>query len=175
MLTKLITACWCLCLGMCAVNFCLTRCNAWINTSSSLPRGVYISRSLDRPLHAGDLVLACVPASHADFAYRRGYLQYGKCPGGYAPVGKHVVAVGGDRVRIDGAGIAVNDRLLPGSAPQAQDVAGRALWQATVKRRLSAGELVLANAGTRSFDSRYFGTVAETAVIGRLRPLWVAG
>jgi type IV secretory pathway protease TraF len=43
-------------------------------------------------------------------------------------------------------------------------------WQGC--RRPGAGELFLLAPGADSFDSRYFGVVPATHVVGRAVPLW---
>ncbi|HLX06814.1 MAG TPA: S26 family signal peptidase [Thermoanaerobaculia bacterium] len=53
-----------------------------INTSASLPRGLYLEIPcgwLRRQPARGDLVLACPPAAGAELARRRGYLGEGPC------------------------------------------------------------------------------------------------
>jgi type IV secretory pathway protease TraF len=67
-------------------------------------------------------------------------------------------------VRIDGMAVA---------GVHATDGRGRRLlaWQQC--RRLHDGELFLLSASNpASFDSRYFGPVAVSAVIGSAQPLW---
>src|ERR1700720_897962 len=80
-------------------------CVGRVNTSASLPRGLYVElpRSwLRRAPARGDLVLACARGEAAELARRRGYMSEGSCDagaaGGAAALGKVVLAVAGDEV-----------------------------------------------------------------------------
>jgi conjugative transfer signal peptidase TraF len=153
------------------------------NTSGSLPRGLYLEAPrgwLGRAPARGDLVLACAPPAGGELARRRGYLGDGPCnagaAGGAAQLGKVVVAVAGDEVTFDRAGLAVNGRAVPVSRPAARDTAGRPLAHYPFGRcRTKPGELwLLAPYHPRSYDSRYFGPVAAAAIRGWLIPVVVA-
>jgi conjugative transfer signal peptidase TraF len=152
-----------------------------VNTSASLPRGLYAevpSAWMGRP-GRGDLVVACPPPAAAELARRRSYLADGPCAagaaGGAAPLGKVVLAVAGDEVIVAAAGLAVNGRAVPASRLVPRDAAGRPLpHPAFGGCRVHPGELWLfAPYHPRSYDSRYFGPVATAAVRGRLVPLAV--
>ncbi len=134
------------------------------NPSDSVPPGWY---RIDPPdsLHVGSIVLARLPADAAALAAQRGYLPAHipllKRIGAMAP---QQVCVAQHVVRIDGAAVA---------GVHATDGGGRPLlaWQQC--RRLHHGELFLLSASNpASFDSRYFGPVAVSAVIGSAQPLW---
>ncbi|HVR11416.1 MAG TPA: hypothetical protein VMW75_25455, partial [Thermoanaerobaculia bacterium] len=82
-----------------------------VNTSASLPRGLYAevpSAWMGRP-GRGDLMVACAPPAAAELARRRAYLADGPCAagaaGGAAPLGKVVLAVAGDEVMVASAGL----------------------------------------------------------------------
>jgi conjugative transfer signal peptidase TraF len=146
-----------------------------LNLSPSLPRGIY---RLDAGTDArpGDLVLACVPPRFARLALARHYLSAGDCPGGAKPVGKLLLAIGGDRLYAAAAQIAVNGHALPATSRVAADAGGRPLpHPAPGERRLRRGEIWLVSPHPLSYDSRYFGQLAASAVLGRLAPLAVAG
>jgi conjugative transfer signal peptidase TraF len=134
------------------------------NPSDSVPPGWY---RIDPPdsLHVGSIVLTRLSANAAALAAQRGYLPEHipllKRIGAMSPqqvcVKKHIV-------RIDGVAV---------TGVRAVDGHGRPLsaWQQC--RRLHDGELFLLSAtNPASFDSRYFGPVAVSAVIGSARPLW---
>jgi type IV secretory pathway protease TraF len=75
------------------------------------------------------------------------------------------VCIAGGIVRIDGA---------PSAAVLRADRQGRPLpsWQQC--RRLKPGELFLLSVtNPASFDSRYFGPVSASAVIGVAHPVWL--
>jgi conjugative transfer signal peptidase TraF len=137
------------------------------NPTDSVPRGWYRVGSIDNAasLHVGSIVLARLPADFALFAGLRGYLPYGvpilKRVGAVAP---QSVCIRGQTVRIDGATVAT---------AQTRDGARRSLQAWSQCRRLAAGELfLLSDTNPDSFDSRYFGPIAASAVLGTARPLW---
>jgi len=144
-----------------------------VNLSPSLPEGVY--RAVERPPARRSLVLACIPLPAARLALRRGYLAAGPCPGGAAPLGKIVVALGGDVVDVRDGAVVVNDRPVPRSRIAAVDSRGRALPRLARRRfYLRAGELWLFSPyDERSFASRYFGPVTSGAIVSTIAPLVV--
>jgi conjugative transfer signal peptidase TraF len=137
------------------------------NATDSVPRGWYRVSSIDNPasLHVGSIVLARLPADVAAFAGQRGYLPNGvpilKRVGAVAP---QSVCVRGQTVRIDGAVVAI---------ARTHDGARRSLQAWPQCRPLAAGELfLLSDTNPASFDSRYFGPIAVSTVLGIARPLW---
>lgn len=134
------------------------------NASDSVPVGWYRIGSTNA-LHVGGIVLARLPAALAAFAASRGYLPMRipllKRIGAMAP---QVVCVRDGIVSIDSIPVAVT-LFLDGS--------GRRLTAWPQCRRLRADELfLLSTTNPASFDSRYFGPVNASAVIGQARPLW---
>ncbi len=134
----------------------------WYRIDPFDPRTV----SLPRPLSVDSIVLVPLPARAAMLAAQRGYLPTRvpllKRVGAVAP--QHVCIVGG-QVRIDGVPAAV---VLPA------DRMGRPLPSLQLCRRLEPGELFLLSVtNPASFDSRYFGPVSASAVIGVARPIWL--
>ena len=137
------------------------------NPSDSVPRGWYRIGPADS-LHVGSIVVARLPADAAALAAQRGYLPERipllKRMGAMEP---QQVCTEGRIVRIDGVAVATalkadrRGRLLP-------------VWQQC--RALRDGELfLLSTTNPASFDSRYFGPVAVSAVIGSAQPLWTCG
>jgi len=121
---------------------------------------------LSRPLSVDSIVLVPLPAKAATLAAQRGYLPTGvpllKRVGAIAP--QEVCIVGGI-VRIDG---------VPSAAVLRADRMGRPLPSWAPCRRLEPGELFLLSVThPASFDSRYFGPVAASAVIGVAHPVWL--
>ncbi|EMT5437599.1 S26 family signal peptidase [Pseudomonas aeruginosa] len=143
------------------------------NPSDSVPVGWYRvdpqrhgADSLPRPLSVGSVVLTTLPPDVATLAAQRGYLPAHvpllKRVGAVAP--QHVCIVAG-QVRIDG---------VPVAAALPADRLGRLLpsWQHC--RPLAEGELFLLSVtNPASFDSRYFGPVSASAVIGIAHPVWL--
>ena len=141
--------------------------------SDSVPVGWYRvdpqrhgANALPRPLSVGSVVLTTLPPDVAVLAAQRGYLPVRvpllKRIGAIAP---QEVCIAGGIVRIDG---------VPLAAALLADRWGRPLpsWQQC--RRLEPGELFLLSVtNPSSFDSRYFGPVAASAVIGVAHPVWL--
>ena len=74
------------------------------------------------------------------------------------------VCIVAGQVRIDG---------VPSAAVLPADRLGRALPSLQLCRRLEPGELLLLSVtNPASFDSRYFGPVSASAVIGVAHPVW---
>ncbi|AUY35132.1 S26 family signal peptidase [Pseudomonas sp. PONIH3] len=122
--------------------------------------------SLPCPLSVGSVVLTTLPPDVAALAVQRGYLPAHvpllKRVGAVAP--QHVCIVAG-RVRIDG---------VPVAAALPADRLGRPLPSLQLCRRLEPGELFLLSVtNPASFDSRYFGPVSASAVIGVAHPVWL--
>ncbi|MCS5517300.1 S26 family signal peptidase [Pseudomonas qingdaonensis] len=122
--------------------------------------------SLLRPLSVDSIVLVPLPAEAAALAAQRGYLPTRipllKRVGAVAP--QHVCIIAG-QVRIDG---------VPTAAALPADRLGRPLPSLQLCRRLEPGELFLLSVtNPASFDSRYFGPVSASAVIGAAHPLWL--
>ncbi|EME9751324.1 MULTISPECIES: S26 family signal peptidase [Pseudomonadota] len=139
------------------------------NPSDSVAVGWYRIEpfaSLPRPLSVDSIVLVPLPAEAAMLAAQRGYLPTRvpllKRVGAVAP--QHVCIVAG-QVRIDG---------VPAAAALPADRLGRPLPSLQLCRRLEPGELFLLSVtNPASFDSRYFGPVSASAVIGVARPIWL--
>lgn len=139
------------------------------NPSNSVPVGWYRIEPVNSPadsLHVGSVVLARPPAEPAALAAQRGYLPSHipllKRVGAVAP--QHVCIVDGV-VRIDG---------VPVTAVLRADRLGRPLPFWPQCRALAEGELFLLSAtNPASFDSRYFGPIAASAVIGKAQPIYL--
>lgn len=133
------------------------------NASASAPVGLYLVLS-GKPSR-GDLVLVHTPDSVRQLAAERGYLPAN------VPLIKRIVAAGGDVVCATGNVIVINGRAAAGRL--ARDRVGRLLPGWSGCHLLDSGEVFLLMQGvTGSFDSRYFGPIPATTIIGRLAPLW---
>jgi conjugative transfer signal peptidase TraF len=133
------------------------------NASASAPLGFY--RLAPGAIRRGDFVLARLPAPVARFAAARGYLPLS------VSLVKRVAAVPGDRVCAVSSAIHINNQTV--ALVLARDGQGRPLaaWQGC--RTLADDEVFLLMAGvSSSFDGRYFGPIPNSALIGRLVPLW---
>jgi conjugative transfer signal peptidase TraF len=135
------------------------------NASASAPIGLYRIHT-DRDPPVGALVAAMPPARLARWLAKRDYLPVG------VPLLKHVAAKAGQRICRIGDVLSVDAR--PVAIAQTRDSRGRPLpiWQGC--RTLRNGELLLLNpAVPDSLDSRYFGPLPASAVIGRATPLYL--
>jgi len=142
-----------------------------INLSSSMPVGFY--RLTAASIERGALVVACPDMTHPALqrAYERGYLPPGwGCDGGIAPLLKRVLALPGDWVAIHEDGITVNGQLIANSAWLEVDQLGRPMPPLPATGAVPAGYVWLfSDHAPESFDSRYFGPVALSAIIGTAR------
>lgn len=134
------------------------------NPSDSVPPGWY-RIGPPESLHVGSIVLVRLPADTAALAAQRGYLPE------HVPLLKRIGAMSPQQVCIEKHIVRIDG--MPVAGVHATDGRGRPLsaWQQC--RRLHGGELFLLSATSpASFDSRYFGPVAVSAVIGSAQPLW---
>lgn len=134
------------------------------NGSSSVPPGWYGSRPV-RSLSLGMLVLVRLPQAAQQMAERRHYLPAD------VPVLKHIAALPGTEVCEHRGLVIINGELV--AHAQNRDAFGRALIPWSGCRVLAETEFFLINSLNRaSFDSRYFGPVDRSQVIGAAFPIW---
>ncbi|TAI59978.1 conjugative transfer signal peptidase TraF [Bradyrhizobium sp. Leo170] len=145
-----------------------------INMTPSYPRGLWRIEILDREPAAGDLVFICPPDT-AEFerAFARGYIRRGLCAGGLSPLIKTVAAVGGQQVDV-AEQVSIDGRPLPDSDVRHMDAAGRPLAPFT-GGVIPAGELYLHSDFVGSYDSRYFGPIPSSGILGLARPILTIG
>ena len=143
------------------------------NPSDSVPVGWYSIKPLEQDptqhpteLQVGSIVLVHLPAEAAALAAQRGYLPP------RVPLLKRVGAVAPQRVCIAGQVLRIDGN--PVATSLSVDRMGRPLHGWPHCRRLQAGEVFLLSAtNPASFDSRYFGPVSASAVIGVADPVWL--
>jgi conjugative transfer signal peptidase TraF len=141
-----------------------------LNLTPSEPLGLWRIEPLARAAAVGDVVFDCPPASEEfAVALERGYLRRGLCPSGVAPLIKAVVAVSGQRVDV-GSNVVIDRLPLPYSIIQPRDGAGRPLHSFS-GGIVPSGHLFLHSDFVSSYDSRYFGPVPETGLLGLARPV----
>ena len=134
------------------------------NASRSAPIGLYYVQPAGA-LFVTTLVLAMPPEPLASSLAHAGYLPLG------VPLLKRVLAVPGQLVCRHKLIISV-DGVNVGTARE-RDRRGRALpaWQGC--RTIVDGEVFLMNWDEpASLDSRYFGPIPTSAIVGRADPLW---
>lgn len=134
------------------------------NASPSVPTGLYRIAPGTKP-RVGELVALRPSPALARFMAERQYVEAGVL------LVKPVAAMAGARVCRQGTDVTIDGRRV--ATALQRDRRGRPLpfWQGC--RRLGADQLFLI-APTRpdSFDSRYFGAVDRSGVVGRAIPLW---
>ncbi|MFN7093524.1 MAG: conjugative transfer signal peptidase TraF [Allorhizobium sp.] len=136
-----------------------------INMTPSEPLGLWRIVPLTRSVLPGETVLVCPPDNAAmRDARQRGYLRPGLCPGGFGPLIKTVIAVSGQRVDVADH-IAVEGVPIPGSRIIGADGQGRSLRHAR-SGMVPPGQVYLHSDFIGSWDSRYFGPVPESGVLG---------
>ncbi|MCZ7976332.1 conjugative transfer signal peptidase TraF [Agrobacterium sp. MAFF310724] len=136
-----------------------------INLTPSEPLGLWRIVPLGRPVAVSDLVFICPPATvEMREARARGYLRSGSCPGGVAPLIKRVIAIAGQQVEI-GASVSVDGREISSSRVTRRDGKGRPLTP-SASGTVPAGYVFLHSAFPGSYDSRYFGPVPASGILG---------
>ncbi|MDI6025942.1 S26 family signal peptidase [Corticibacterium sp. UT-5YL-CI-8] len=134
------------------------------NASASVPVGLYRIVSAKR-IEVTDLAVVMPPGDLAAFLDERGYLPRG------LPLIKRVLALSGTTVCRSGTQILAYGTTY-GEARD-RDTRGRPLpaWQGC--RTLGTGEAFFMNWDSPdSFDSRYFGPLPLSTVVGRAIPVW---
>jgi conjugative transfer signal peptidase TraF len=137
------------------------------NASESAPIGLYYVQPASE-LFVTTLVVAMPPEPLASFLAQARYLPRG------VPLLKRILAVLGQSVCRHNLNISV-DGVDVGIARE-HDRRGRPLpvWQGC--RTIADGEVFLMNWDEpASLDSRYFGPIPTSSIIGRADPLWTFG
>jgi conjugative transfer signal peptidase TraF len=135
-----------------------------LNISASLPPGIYLVIS-PRVLRHGMLVVFPPPATVIPMVYDRGYVPP------QTPLLKPIAALPGDTVCVQDDGLFINTRYIGPVATVDQQ--GRPLPRQ--RGCFVVHETAIFPASTfsaQSFDGRYFGPIAITAIQGVARPLW---
>lgn len=134
------------------------------NASESVPIGLYRLRPAGN-LIVSELVAVQPPEPLATFLADGDYLPRG------VPMLKRVLALPGHTVCRDRLTITV-DKIEMGEARE-RDSRGRPLpvWQGC--RIIADGDVFLMNwQSAASLDSRYFGVLPTSSILGRAEPLW---
>lgn len=144
-----------------------------VNTTPSMPRGLWLERVVPSRLHRGDIVAACVVPSDAV----RLYVGAGECQATHLePVIKQIAAIPGDTVAVTEAGVIVNGDLIRNSARLVVDGKGRSLdglfpMPVQYEHVVPPGFVWLVAPMDKSFDSRYLGSFPVKSIIGVVEPL----
>jgi conjugative transfer signal peptidase TraF len=141
-----------------------------LNLTPSEPLGLWRIMALQRPVEVGDLLFICPPATASfEEARRRGYVRSGLCPSGFAPLIKTVAALPGQHVDI-GANVTVDGTPLASSIVRASDGEGKPITPFKTGI-VPPGNLFLHSSFVSSYDSRYFGPVPDSGLLGLAQPV----
>ncbi|XUX13760.1 conjugative transfer signal peptidase TraF (plasmid) [Aminobacter sp. BA135] len=163
-------------LGIAAAGATILAMIGWIggyrlNLTSSAAIGLWRIEPTEHSVAVGDTVFICPPATYMFMqAFGRGYLRSGLCPGGLAPLLKTIVAVAGQRVWI-GDDVSIDGRPLAASRIHHRDGQGRVIVPFS-GGTVPPGYLFLHSSSESSYDSRYFGPIPATGLLGRARPVF---
>lgn len=136
-----------------------------INTTPSEPLGLWRIVPLNRSVRSGETVFVCPPDNVTmREARQRGYLRPGLCPGGFGPLIKTVIAVAGQRVDVTDR-VAIDGVPIPRSRIIERDAQGRSLRH-NQSGMVPPGQVYLHSGFIGSWDSRYFGPVPVSGVLG---------
>ena len=125
-----------------------------------------LPRPLTPSLRVDSIVLTTLPPDAAALAAQRGYLP------ARVPLLKRVGAVAPQHVCVFDALVWIDG--VPVAAVRSADRLDRPLPSWPQCRQLRPGELfLLSSTNPASFDSRYFGPVSASAVIGIAHPVWL--
>ncbi|HEX7934853.1 MAG TPA: S26 family signal peptidase [Paraburkholderia sp.] len=135
-----------------------------VNTSPSMPSGVYWITRGTSPLKRGDVVLFAPPDGARELIYGRGWLPRG------IPMLKTIGGLAGDTYCVrEGRFVVAGADLGPVFVSDSQ---GLPVPQLVGCRRVGEDEfLPVASTYDRSFDGRYFGAVSVRNVLGVGRAL----
>lgn len=145
-----------------------------VNSSRSLPLGVYRAVGDSTDVVRGSVVIVCLPEVWSRFALQRRILGSGHCPGGSYGLGKIVIAVEGDVVTVSRDQLIIAGELLV--KHQVLELAdfGHAIPRHPLGTyTLRPGEVWLFSCHPSAFDSRYFGPVAKGTVRSVIRPIFI--
>ncbi|MEH6755881.1 MAG: S26 family signal peptidase [Parasphingorhabdus sp.] len=133
------------------------------NASASMAKGLYIVIP-QAHVRRGHIAAYQPPPKLAAWMAKRGYL-----PEGY-PLLKHVDSKPGNRFCRSGS--IISYRAQPLAIAQSHDRFGRGLpvWQGC--RTVGNDEIFLLSSSKASLDSRYFGPLPASGLLGRAYPLW---
>jgi len=135
------------------------------NASASVPLGLYRIDPTSA-MRVGDMVAVRPSPTLARFMAERRYVEAN------VPLLKPIAAMDGATVCRLGQSVTINGRTVVTAL--ARDRFGRPLPAWSGCHRLRPDQLFLiAPAHPDSFDSRYFGSVDRSQIIGRAAPLWI--
>lgn len=144
-----------------------------VNFTDSMPRGLY-STERTKEYHTGDYVIVCLPEPIAKEGFDRGYLHRGiSCPDRIEPLIKEIIAIPGNTIELTDTAMIVNNKTYP--APLFKyDRKGRPTdyIPRTIYPNTNTYWLYGEHDPNYSWDSRYYGGVEASNIIGRAHPIF---
>ncbi len=143
-----------------------------INFSSSMPIGLW---RISKGAAMGEAlrhkaVLFCPPDTDVfRWARTQGILSPGRCPGGYTPLLKEVVGLPGDEVQIKDSLVFLNGHKLAMSHSLPIES-----LSASIMKIPEGFVWVMGTSSPESFDSRYFGSIPTSKILGSVQPVLVS-
>ncbi|GAA5110012.1 conjugative transfer signal peptidase TraF [Bartonella raoultii] len=151
----------------CLILFALSQ-GFRINYSHSAPIGIWKVNYFQKEMRTGKFMEVCPPdVPIVKVFVEKGYLQSGACSSGAIPFLKPLVAVSGDVVQVTERGISINGHLLKNSQRNG-GVAGVPNGEYHVAEGYA---WFISSFDPVSFDSRYFGAVPITNIMGSAKPI----
>src|SRR3990167_1052200 len=142
----------------------------YMNWTTSMPIGLY-KVTAPNQLQRGDNVMVCLPPQIGSVGLHHEYLMPGRCPGGFDPIIKELIALPGDSVVLTSEAITVNGKTYP-AVTREKDHFGRVLT--AIPRGTFANTtsywLYGKSSPEDSWDSRYWGGVDRGSIIKLATP-----
>ena len=141
------------------------------NATTSAPVGLWkIAQQHPGQVSVGQYVLICPPQHEVlNRLIQQGRMFRGKCDSGTVPFIKAVVAEGAGRFRVEPDGVYINDTRIESTAPYP--------WENLIPAppsSIKSGEFIaIQTLHPGSIDSRYFGPMRVSDVIGVIEPKWI--
>jgi conjugative transfer signal peptidase TraF len=132
----------------------------YYNATASAPIGYYWTSS-PTALQRGDRALVCMAPALLAYAARHHFPEppdaRSPCYHSTEPFVKTIWGVAGDRFHVDGAGVWINDRLIPHTEPVPFDGTDGAQLPIPHDMIVPPGMVIAGSTADYSFDSRYAG------------------
>jgi conjugative transfer signal peptidase TraF len=163
---------WALTLILLVAPLLVKELNVGLNMTSSMPIGLYKQHSITE-IKRGTIVSACLSRKIAAEGKSKGFLQSGICPANTYPVIKSVIAVPGDHITRKGDYLIINKKQKYLAPIQKFDHNGTPLKKffSDPPKTLKGYWLYGSGSPKTSWDSRYWGSVKRTQVLGAETPI----
>lgn len=152
------------------------RCNFELNTTESMPKGLYYVLS-NTELARNDMVTFCPPYNEfLKFAERQGFWGDLKkiCNRQTPKYMKKIVGIPGDSISVFYSGVYVNNVKIANSEAYTKILSDKIFAGYEKKFVLKSDEyFLMSDYNPLSFDSRYFGVIKREQIISSVNPFFV--